>query len=126
MRADVSATEQAPRRAAGAGAVRAAVRRLRMPAHAADPAPLRRSAAAATPVAELVRRAAGRAFVRVGDSWVETGLPGDWAAKARRVVAFSDSYFALLAAHPELQAAFALGTSVAVRMGDELLLTTAE
>ncbi len=79
----------------------------------------RADGAAATTVPALVtQRAAGRTFLRVGERWLEVGLPSDWEAAARRVIAYGDDYFALLAAHPELRAAFALGSDVVLRVGD--------
>ncbi|MGE3172457.1 MAG: VWA domain-containing protein [Planctomycetota bacterium] len=76
--------------------------------------------------APVTRRAAGRTFLRVGSRWIETGLPDDWAAQSRRVLAFSDDYFALLQAHPELRAALALGVEVVLRLGDGIVHTVAE
>ncbi|MEQ1633581.1 MAG: hypothetical protein ABL997_14480, partial [Planctomycetota bacterium] len=72
------------------------------------------------------RRAAGKTFYCRSDIWVEATLPDDWQKDCTRVVAFSDEYFALLAAHPELREAFALGASVALRIGTKVVLTVAE
>ncbi len=69
----------------------------------------------------ITRRAAGRTFVQVGERWLEVGLPSDWAATCRKVVAFGDDYFALLAANPELRAAFALGRDVVLRIGGDVV-----
>jgi Ca-activated chloride channel family protein len=73
-----------------------------------------------------LRRAGGRVFVRVGDTWVETGLPADWAARADKVAAFSKEWFALADADPDVKAAFALGLRVAAKVGDRIVLTTAD
>ena len=69
------------------------------------------------------RRAAGKTFYCHEEIWVESSLPEEWRKDCMRVVAFSDEYFALLAAHPELREAFALGTSVALRIGETIVLT---
>lgn len=70
---------------------------------------------------ELVRHAAGRAFVQVGEDLVEQGLPADWAKQAVVVEAFSAEYFALLKAKPALQAVLALGARIAFRDGERIV-----
>jgi Ca-activated chloride channel family protein len=88
---------------------------------------VRRSGAGRAPIpADAPARRGGRTFLRVGDTWVETGLPADWAGKAEKVKAFSDEWFALVAANPGLEQAFALGLRVAVKVGERILLTTAD
>lgn len=72
------------------------------------------------------RRAAGRTFYRRGTSWVEHGLPEDWEAKGERIAAFSEAYFALLKQNPELREVFALGTDVALRIGERIVRVVPE
>ncbi|MBL9076413.1 MAG: VWA domain-containing protein [Planctomycetes bacterium] len=69
---------------------------------------------------ELVRRAAGRSFVRVGDDLVEQGLPSDWARQAVVVATFADAWFAL-AADPALRAVLALGDRIVLRDGERIV-----
>ncbi len=69
----------------------------------------------------LLRRAAGRVFVPVGDELVEQGLPADWAKQAVVVEAFSDEYFALLKRAPGLREVLALGERVAFRDGERIV-----
>ncbi|MCA8952557.1 MAG: VWA domain-containing protein [Planctomycetes bacterium] len=70
---------------------------------------------------ELVRRAAGRVFVAVGDDLVEQGLPQDWADKAVVIEAFSDDYFALVRSNPKLAEVVALGDRVVFRDGERIV-----
>ncbi|MBK8099063.1 MAG: VWA domain-containing protein [Planctomycetes bacterium] len=69
-----------------------------------------------------LRRAANRSFLDVAGTWVESGLGDDWRSKAVVVTAFSDAYFALLQKQPDLREVFALGTKVAFRDGDRIVL----
>ena len=69
----------------------------------------------------LVRRAAGRVFVQVGDDLVEQGLPADWAEQATVVEAFSDAYFSLLGEKPALRDVLALGERVVFRDGERIV-----
>lgn len=71
-----------------------------------------------------VRRVADRAFYKVGERWVESGLPADWEQQAAPIAAFSEQYFELLAAHPQLRAAFALGVQVVLKVGDRIVSIT--
>ncbi len=71
--------------------------------------------------AELLRRAAGRVFVVVGDDLVEQGLPNEWQKQAVVVEAFSDGYFALLKGNPKLREILALGERIAFRDGDRIV-----
>lgn len=70
---------------------------------------------------QATTRAAGRTFYRAGDAWIDSACASDWAAKAEPVTAFSPEYFALLAAHPELKEAFALGAHVVLRVDERIL-----
>jgi len=70
---------------------------------------------------ELVRRAAGRAFVAVGEDLVEQGLPADWAKQAVVVEAFGDAYFELLRQQPQLRDILALGDRVVFRDGERIV-----
>jgi len=58
------------------------------------------------------RRAAGRIFVLRDDVWHDVGIRSD--ARLVRVAAFSDAYFALVRALPELTSWLRLGTRVRV------------
>jgi hypothetical protein len=76
---------------------------------------------AATRRAGLVRNAAGRTFVVIGEEFVEQGLPDDWQKTAVAVEAFSDAYFALLKANPKLREVLALGDRVVFRDGERVV-----
>lgn len=76
---------------------------------------------AATRRAGVVRNAAGRTFVVVGQELVEQGLPADWQKTAVAVEAFSDAYFALLKANPKLREVLALGDRVVFRDGERIV-----
>ncbi|MCA8976261.1 MAG: VWA domain-containing protein [Planctomycetes bacterium] len=71
--------------------------------------------------AEMLRRAAGRVFVKADDDLVEQGLPTDWQAKAVIIEAFSDAYFELLRSKPQLRAILALGERVVFKDGDRIV-----
>lgn len=71
--------------------------------------------------AGLVRHAAGRAFVVAGDDVVEQGLPADWQKQAVVVEAFSDAWFAMLKASPQLREILALGDRVVFRDGTRIV-----
>ncbi|MBL8751367.1 MAG: VWA domain-containing protein [Planctomycetes bacterium] len=70
---------------------------------------------------EIVRRAAGRVFVVVGDELVEQGLPADWQKQAVEIEAFSDGYFAMLKANPSLRDVLALGERIVFRDGTRIV-----
>ncbi|MBL8728202.1 MAG: VWA domain-containing protein [Planctomycetes bacterium] len=70
---------------------------------------------------QIVRRAAGRVFVTVGEDLVEQGLPADWAKQAVVVEAFGDAYFELLRQKPQLREVLALGDRVAFRDGERIV-----
>lgn len=72
----------------------------------------------------LLRRAAGRVFLPVGEEFVEQGLPADWQKQAVVVEAFSDAYFALLKASPKLREVLALGERVVFRDGERIVRIT--
>jgi len=69
----------------------------------------------------LLRRAAGRVFVVVGEDLVEQGLPEDWRKQAVVVEAYSKAYFELLKQKPQLREILALGERVAFRDGERLV-----
>lgn len=69
----------------------------------------------------LLRRAAGRVFVPVGDDLVEQGLPADWQQQAVVVEAFSAGYFELLRKSPQLREVLALGGRLAFRDGSRIV-----
>ncbi len=62
--------------------------------------------------------AAGRVVFRIDGALVDRDLTADLVASARAVETYSDAYFALLDAHPELAELFALGDDVLFRLGD--------
>ncbi|HEX5054329.1 MAG TPA: VIT and VWA domain-containing protein [Planctomycetota bacterium] len=70
---------------------------------------------------ELLMRAAGRVFVVVGSDLVEQGLPDTWQKQAVVIESFSDAYFALLKAKPELREILALGERVVFRDGERIV-----
>jgi Ca-activated chloride channel family protein len=70
---------------------------------------------------QLVRLAAGRTFVVIGQDLVEQGLPADWQKQAVVIETFSDAYFALLAANPKLREILALGDRVVFRDGERIV-----
>ena len=69
----------------------------------------------------LLKRAAGRVFVRVGRDFVEQGLPADWKKQAVAVAAFSPEYFELLKQRPKVAAILALGDRVVFRDGKRIV-----
>jgi Ca-activated chloride channel homolog len=69
----------------------------------------------------LVRQAAGRAFVVIGDELVEQGLPADWDKTAVVIETFSDAYFALLKQSPKLREVLALGERIVFRDGERIV-----
>lgn len=69
----------------------------------------------------LLRRAAGRVFLTVGEELVEQGLPADWQQQAVVIEAFSEDYFALLKAQPKLRDVLALGERIAFRDGERIV-----
>lgn len=71
--------------------------------------------------AGLVRRAAGRVFVVIGQELVEQGLPTDWQKTAVVVEAFSDAYFELLKQNPKLRDVLALGERIVFRDGERIV-----
>ena len=70
------------------------------------------------------RRVGDRTFYKVGERWVESGLPADWDKQATKVPAFSKDYFDLLTAHPELKDVLALGKQVVLKLGKQILSIT--
>lgn len=66
----------------------------------------------------LVRHLAGRTFVASGGVWLDSSL--DLGKTRRTVEAFSDAYFELVRAHPEVAPWLALGR-VAFAVGDEVV-----
>jgi Ca-activated chloride channel family protein len=79
-------------------------------AAAASPAPA--SAGSQTGPASATRAAAGRVFIRRGDVWTDTGHRD--TVKVIVVASFSDAYFSLVRALPEL--------TDCLRLGDEVLI----
>lgn len=69
----------------------------------------------------LVRRAAGRVFLGVGEDLVEQGLPSDWRERAVVVESFSKQYFELSKSRPELRAILAMGERVVFRDGSRIV-----
>jgi Ca-activated chloride channel family protein len=70
---------------------------------------------------DLVRRAAGRVFMPVGDDFVEQGLPADWVKQVVVIEAFGDAYFELLRQKPQLRDILALGHRVVFRDGERIV-----
>ncbi|HEX6813756.1 MAG TPA: VIT and VWA domain-containing protein [Planctomycetota bacterium] len=70
---------------------------------------------------EMLKRAAGRVFVVVGTDLVEQGLPADWQKQVVEIEAFSDAYFALLKASPNLREVLALGERIVFRDGERIV-----
>lgn len=66
----------------------------------------------AAPAAAATRTAAGRIFVRRDGGWHDVGIRSD--ARQVRISAFSDAYFALVRALPELAPWLSLGNQVRV------------
>lgn len=75
----------------------------------------------AADAAPLLRRAAGRTFVTVGEDLVEQGLPAEWRKQVVVVEAFSKDYFALLKQNPELRAILALGERIVFGDGERIV-----
>lgn len=73
-----------------------------------------------------LRRAGNRSFLDVDGTWVELDLGEHWQEKAVRIIAFSDAWFALVQQQPGLREVFALGTKVAFRDGDRIVLIEPE
>lgn len=71
--------------------------------------------------AALVRRAAGRVFVVVGEDLVEQGLPKGWQEQAVAIEAFSAAYFELVQQKPELREVLALGERIVFRDGERIV-----
>lgn len=69
----------------------------------------------------LLRRAAGRVFVLVGEDLVEQGLAAGWQAQAVVVEAYSAAYFELLRKNPQLREVLALGERVVFRDGARIV-----
>jgi hypothetical protein len=69
----------------------------------------------------LVRQAAGRTFLPIGDDLVEQGLPADWAKQAVVIEAFSKDYFELLRLNPQLRTVLALGDRIVFRDGTRIV-----
>ncbi len=65
---------------------------------------------------QALRQAGGRAFIMRDGVWTDTAFDPD-AMETTEVAFLSDEYFALLADHPELAEAFALGERVIVVAG---------
>lgn len=68
-----------------------------------------------------VQQAGGRTFVRVGDEWVEQGLPDGWQKHAVLVALCSEEWFALARQDAKLRAILALGERVVFHWGAQLL-----
>jgi Ca-activated chloride channel family protein len=66
----------------------------------------------------LHRRIAGRSFYLAGGVWVDARFRADMQPRVREVQAYSDGWFALLEAHPELAPMFAFSTRLVVVLGD--------
>ncbi len=66
------------------------------------------------PAAPQTRRAGGRTFYQVGEVWIDRAYGDQMRRHVRRIEAFSDDYFALLRAHPDLAACLALGPRVRI------------
>jgi Ca-activated chloride channel family protein len=71
--------------------------------------------------ARVIRRAAGRTFLMVGEDLVEQGLPADWAVQAVVIDAFGDAYFELAKQRPQLREILALGDRVVFRDGERIV-----
>jgi Ca-activated chloride channel homolog len=82
-----------------------------------------RSIAANAPTSQrgVVRRAAGRVFLSIGEELVEQGLPADWEKQAVVVEAFSEAYFELLKKQPALREVLALGDRITFRDGERIV-----
>jgi Ca-activated chloride channel family protein len=103
--------EAPPAPASGAAAVSTAQANAQMAAAdtAAEPTEEYRGA---------VRHVGARSFVLQGETWVETTFDPSTMTPTKVVFA-SDEYFALLAEHPELGPAFALGANVIAIAGGQ-------
>jgi Ca-activated chloride channel family protein len=75
--------------------------------------------------ASSVRVVLGRTFTRTSGRWVDERFHE--GGRVLRVRAMSEAYFAILAARPELRAAFALGSAVVVTLdGDRSIEIAAD
>ena len=71
--------------------------------------------------AQIVRRAAGRVFVKVGEQLIEQGLPSEWQKQVVVVETFSDEYFALIQKSPQLVEVLALSDRIVFRDGARIV-----
>jgi Ca-activated chloride channel family protein len=75
--------------------------------------------------ASTVRVVLGRTFTRTAGRWVDERFHE--GGRVLRVQSMSEAYFAILAARPELRAAFALGDAVVVTLeGDRTIEIAAD
>jgi Ca-activated chloride channel family protein len=120
----------APADVSGAAAVDRASTEVEMAAAEAAPAlpattTVRLAASGRVISGPTVREAAGRAFYWQNGVWVD-GAHDPGAGEPQTIPAFSDAYFDLLAARPELAEALALGNEVLVVVdGDAYRITAA-
>lgn len=66
------------------------------------------------------RRIGERSFYLVDGVWVDGQVRAEQRGKAKKIAAFSDEYFALLAQKPDLAAVFAFSARIVVAVGDEV------
>jgi Ca-activated chloride channel family protein len=77
-------------------------------------------------LARFVRKVADKVFQLREGVWTDRALAADRAyPKVTRVVAFSDEYFAMLRARPELGRYVALSERMRIVLGDEVFEITA-
>jgi Ca-activated chloride channel family protein len=69
----------------------------------------------------VTHRVAGRTFILVGGVWIDRAYRPEMRGAERRIQAFSDEYFELLRAHPELGKAFAFSTRIVVVVGGQAI-----
>ncbi len=75
-------------------------------------------------IKKAIQQIGSRTFYNVDGAWVDSKVD-DAARKAAKKVAYlSDDYFALLAKHPDDANAFALGSKVVVKIGEEVVEVT--
>ncbi|HHI67992.1 MAG TPA: VWA domain-containing protein, partial [Planctomycetes bacterium] len=65
-----------------------------------------------------VRRAGGKVFYLLGDTWVDGDFKKEMKARVRRIKAFSPAYFELLRNHPEAAAWLAAKGKILVVIGE--------
>jgi Ca-activated chloride channel family protein len=77
-------------------------------------------------IRDVIRQVGSRTFYGVDGVWVDSAVDEAARKTAKKVSYLSDAYFALLAAHPEASAFFALGSKVVLKLGADVVEVTAD